>query len=152
MKARHIVALTILLLSCTLICGCSSEIETQAEEDARELKSMMKNPNSFTIHGDITVLEHAYEDGTTTILVAIDHSGENSYGGTTRDTALFSDGKYLGGYDDEIDLNGYSSEEEIDDALSIASAKLSLLTADPDELTSVDGRRVARKVDAEYVD
>lgn len=151
-KTQKIIAAVVAAILIVVIGAITlpSNAEDRAIKDARELKSMMKNPSSLTIHGDIIVLEHTYDDGDTTTIIAIDNSGENSYGGTSRDTSLFENGKYLGDYDDEPDVTGYSSEEAIEDALALSCAKMLLLSADSDEYTFVDGEKVAKKIGAQY--
>lgn len=138
------------VVAAVLVGIAPTQIEQVVRDNAQELRSMMKDPSSFTIYGDIEVIEHQYDDGTSTTLVAIDYSGENSFGGTERDLALFDDGNYLGNYDDDADVSGYSSDAEIDEAMALASAKLTYLLADSDERTTVDGEKIARMISANY--
>ena len=133
-----------------MMLNLSSETEKQAVSDARTMQGMMKNPDSLVIYGDIVVLSHAYEDGSKSVITAIDHSGENSFGGTVRKTALFANGEYVGNYEDKVDVDKYSSKDEIEDAISLASTKLLLASSDSDERTTVDGRRVASKIGAQH--
>jgi|GEM_PF-6848464 len=151
-KTQKIIAAVVAAILIVVIGAITlpTSAEDQAIKDARELKSMMKNPSSFTIHGDIIVLEYTYDTNKTTTITAIDNSAENSYGGTTRDYSFFQDGKYLGEYDDEPHVNRYSSEEEIEDALLLECAKTLIFSDDSGEYTYVDGEKVAKKIGAQY--
>lgn len=121
-----------------VLAGCiESSAENNAKDAAQTLKGMVSDPNSFTIHGDIVVLDHAYEDGSEILVVAIDYSGENDWGRVVYDTAVFADGDYLGSCGDS-------------DSMALASASLLLLTCDSNEYTFVDGEKIARKIGVNY--
>lgn len=72
-----------------------NEYETIAYQDAAQMKSMMKAPDSFKLN-DIYLLKVFKEDPSDEYtLTVIDFSGTNTFGGVTRDTALFKDGEFL---------------------------------------------------------
>lgn len=128
-----------------LLTGCGlDETEKKVEENAHELKLAMDNPDSFTIIGDITVVESTYSNGAPRLISLIEYTFENQYGGTSRANALFSEGAYLGTYLGEP----ASSAAE----LNWATAGYELAAGIRDgSQTYVDGGKIARAIDANHV-
>ena len=99
---KRVITLILSLVLAFLLCGCStmSEEEEYAAQDVKTLVSMMKDPESFKLRGDIVLAQNYILDGTVTF---IDFTANNSYGGAVRSLVFFYNHKYLGHSDDTID-------------------------------------------------
>lgn len=69
--------------------------EKSALRCVEKLKGMMKDPSSFTLTGNIVVIDGEDKHGLTTKYVYIPSSGTNSYGGRVSNTEIFVGGSYL---------------------------------------------------------
>jgi len=96
-KAISLLIGALLLISLTTsLVGCSNEKESRTNDSSttqsmeapsilieaiKDLRSKLKNPNSLQINGAM-----AYYDN---LLIVIDYSAENSFGGATRDKCIY---------------------------------------------------------------
>lgn len=82
-----------------------TDLEKGAVDCISDFKSMLKNTDSLQVH-DIRWLEKENDDGDKFITIYFDSSGQNSFGGNTRNVSrcvVHNDGtvKYTGNSDDE---------------------------------------------------
>lgn len=69
--------------------------EKSALKCVEKLKGMMKDPSSFTLTGNLVVIDGEDKDGKTSKYIYIPSSGTNSYGGRVSNTEIFVRGSYL---------------------------------------------------------
>ncbi len=79
--------------------------EQAALDNCRWIKSVLKNPGSFTLFDDIIVCHSSgdSDDPDTDIFFYIPYGGTNSYGAMLQDIAVFSNDQYMGDVGDEED-------------------------------------------------
>lgn len=138
-----------------VLSGCStglSEYGEVAEGDVRNLTTMMKDPDSFVLHGDVYVRhqEGDSDDYTSGWYSFIDYTGKNSFGGASRGVAIFKDGEYLGDVGDTT-YDSYSTREGARMAVVFhqASAWYSYQGNDDGFSEWVDGSRIASDLGVE---
>ena len=78
-----------------------NDYEKQALENCQALQRALKNPQSFSLCGDIYVDSRQDDDFGFETVYYISYSGTNSYGGVVQQMAVFDGNKYLGDYEDE---------------------------------------------------
>lgn len=98
-----IVAAIIVLILVINFAGSSLNAEEQmAYQNAVELKSMMKDPDSFKLYDEMFLLKHYDDNGDNDYTYTIfKYGGANGYGAITTDEAIFKDGQYIMDYADE---------------------------------------------------
>ena len=69
--------------------------EKSALKCVERLKGMMKDPSSFTLTGNLVVIDGEDGNGKTSKYIYIPSSGTNSYGGRVSNTEIFVGGSYL---------------------------------------------------------
>lgn len=113
-KKWIIIAAVIFAVVIALCLGGSSmsKDEKIAYEAAVELKSMLKDPDSFKLYDEILFLKRNMGDEKpASFYIIMKYGGANSYGATITRQAIFLDGKYLIDYEDElegsVDDDGY---------------------------------------------
>ena len=76
----------------------------QIVECAQKLKSMAKDPESFSVYGECTYA-YSYDDidGYSKEYISIGYRAVNGFGVYLTDTAYFVDGEYVGSYSDYTD-------------------------------------------------
>lgn len=80
--------------------------EQMAYECAKELKEMLKDPDSFQLYDEMYIVEYTSKknaENNQTVLV-FKYGGSNSYGANITDRAIFLDGEYIMDYDEISDL------------------------------------------------
>lgn len=105
---RKLVAILAAILACIIIVGTVIAIaslslnshEEYAYQIVRKYKSMLKDPDSMVLRGDILCVE-GYEGSNYVIFKA---SGNNSYGASVVSMPMYKDGTYLGDYYDKPQL------------------------------------------------
>ena len=81
-----------------------NEDEQLAYQNAVEMKSMMRDPDSFRLYDEMFLLKHFDENGNNDYTYTIfKYGGTNGYGAVTTDEAIFKDGEYVMDYADEPD-------------------------------------------------
>lgn len=104
-----IVGLIINFVSSTL-----SEDEQLAYQNAVEMQSMMRDPDSFKLYDEMFLLRHYDENGENDYTYTIfKYGGANGYGAITTDEAIFKDGEYIMNYADEPDENDSDYLEQL---------------------------------------
>lgn len=113
---------------------------------AKELKTMLKDPDSLMIRGDIITF-HSDEQSTTYIIIP--YSAANSYGGKVSNVAFFSESLgYLGDNDDNIDeMSGKRKEQYVDAKVFYGIGEV---IGNWDNSNTVSGKSVAKAVDCDY--
>lgn len=153
-----------------LLFGIISQTTLSSEEKyvlavAKDYKSMLKDPDSMIIRGDILYIETDDFDR----YVCFTASGNNSYGASVTSMPIYKGYSYLGRYDDKDDDEDLSSE----DRLSLLKARVYVAgwnlmkSADTGREkvdlggatglgaatgTSIDGKKIAKKVKCQYAD
>lgn len=110
--------LLVCFLSLSLACCGNnvtlSEEEQQAYDCAVEMKSMMKNPDSFKLYDSMYMLQIYDKEGELRVTYTVfKYGGTNSYGAVVTDEAVFKDGKYLMDYADEADPKADNYEDQL---------------------------------------
>lgn len=90
--------------------------EQMAYECAKELKEMMKDPDSFQLYDEMYLVEYTSDKGAEynkTVLV-FKYGGSNSYGANITDRAIFMNGEYIMDYDEisDMDESDWNYEEK----------------------------------------
>ena len=81
-----------------------NEDEQLAYQNVVEMKSMMRDPDSFKLYDEMFLLRHYNEAGENDFTYTIfKYGGANGYGAITTDEAIFKDGEYIMDYADEPD-------------------------------------------------
>ncbi len=99
-----------------------NEDEQLAYQNAVEMKSMMRDPDSFKLYDEMFLLRHYDENGENDYTYTIfKYGGANVYGAITTDEAIFKDGEYIMDYADEPDEDDSNYIEQL-----LAKAELGL--------------------------
>lgn len=102
--ATIIIVVIIVGLVTNFIGPILNEDEQLAYQNAVEMKSMMKDPDSFRLYEEMFLLKHFDKNGKNDFTYTIfKYGGANGYGAITTDEAIFKDGKYIMNYADEPD-------------------------------------------------
>ena len=81
-----------------------NEDEQLAYQNAMEMKSMMRDPDSFKLYDEMFLLKHYDDNGEQDYTYTIfKYGGANGYGAITTDEAIFKDGEYIMDYADDPD-------------------------------------------------
>lgn len=109
------------VLIVNLVGSTLNEDEQLAYQNAVEMKSMMRDPDSFKLYDEMFLLKHIDDNGDNDYTYTIfKYGGANGYGAITTDEAIFRDGEYIMDYADEPD-------KEDSDYLEQLSAKMDIL-------------------------
>lgn len=107
---KHVIiaaAIAAIILAIIMIANLSGSFlnqdEQMAYDAAVELKSMLKDPDSFRLYDDEILIIKSYEDdkSISSIYMIMKYGGANSYGGIVSKQAIFCDGEYIMDYEDE---------------------------------------------------
>lgn len=111
----------VVVLIANLVGSTLNEDEQLAYQNAVEMKSMMRDPDSFKLYDEMFLLKHFDENGDNDYTYTIfKYGGANGYGAITTDEAIFKDGEYIMDYADEPD-------EEDSDYLEQLEVQMDLL-------------------------
>lgn len=113
--SKKLIIIIIVVLTCLIfIIGyfslyhLSGHESTYAINNAKELKDMLKSPESLIIYSDVIVVYYRHEDAVDSDGVQyytyIEYGAENSFGGMVRDIAIFEGYTYIGTFDEIEDL------------------------------------------------
>ena len=126
-----------------------NEDEQLAYQNAVEMKSMMRDPDSFKLYDEMFLLKHFDENGENDFTYTIfKYGGANGYGAIITDEAIFKDGEYIMNYADEPDEDDADYTEQL-------LAKIHLigysLTGDNDtwEMVDIDIGKIKDKMGLE---
>lgn len=139
-----IVALTINIIRNNL-----SEDEQLAYQNAVEMKSMMRDPDSFRLYDEMFLLKHHDDDGNVDYIYTIfKYGGANGYGAITTDEAIFKDGEYIMDYADEPDED---DRDYIKQLMTKADLALFMLSGGGDdwEMVDIDIEKIKKKMGLE---
>ncbi len=131
-----LVACVICLLIISFMGSVLNDDEQLAYQNAVEMQSMMKDPDSFRLYDEMFLLKHYNENGENDYTYTIfKYGGANGYGAITTDEAIFKDGKYIMDYADEPDKEDSDYIEQL-----IVKTDISLysLTGDNEKWKMVD--------------
>ena len=137
-----------LLASFLLISGGLSSQEKSVLNDCKNLRSMCKDPSSFTLYGDI----YLYNSENVGNITYIPYGAKNSYGTMLSGLAIFSEGKYIADFDD--DESDFSSQAEYDKFLieyNLPYYWAKNISGNFDNFQVVNGQKIAKKMNAQYL-
>lgn len=136
------VAIAVIILG--VLALTTSPKKSFAIDCATELQSILKDPTSLLIRGDVIVCKNA--DGE--MLAKINYSAANSYGGMNANVAYFSENwGYLGDNDTDVDeMNSFQKDDYIDARLHCGIAE-SIGTS---SANAVSGKSVAKAIGCKY--
>lgn len=137
-------------------CAVTPE-ERYAIEVVKDYRSMLKDPDSMTIRGDITVVHASYDSG------PIDYcyfevSAKNSFGGFASSVPFYEGEKYQMDVSEEIDESEYNLRDEGDldeySLLAVTQFKWAYWQAkgfsERETPVTVDGESVAKALGVSY--
>lgn len=144
-----IIAVIAILVVVLVSNGALDENEKLAYECAVEMKSLLKDPNSFQLYDEMIVLKCFGDDGhLIRTYTVFKYGGTNSYGATVTDRAIFIDGEYVTDFSDKVD-----KDDDIKDSFEKTFAKFGVetgLQADEDddgwERIDIDVSRIKAKM------
>ena len=113
-----------------------NEDEQLAYQNAVEMNSMMKDPDSFKLYDEMFLLKHYDENGENDFTYTIfKYGGANGYGAITTDEAIFKDGEFIMNYADEADEDDANYVDQLFAKVHIAGY---MLTGDDDTMKMID--------------
>lgn len=122
--------------------------EQRAVSAVTELKTMLKDPDSLKIRGDILAF-----DSDSGYCVALMYSATNSYGGTVSNIAYFCELGYLGDEDTDIeDISSFTMRGRLIDARLVWKLFQVNGAGAITDGDLVSGSRIAKKVGCAYSD
>lgn len=129
-------ALLLLVLIINFAGSTLNEHEQLAYQNVLELKSMMRDPDSFKLYDDMFQIEVLAEDGSVEHTYTIfKYGGANGYGAITTGQAIFKDGTYIMDYGDEPDKDDPNYLEQVMTDFEINGYKL---LGDGDSYRTID--------------
>lgn len=134
----------IVVLGVIINCNYLNQYEQLALKDCGRLKSMLRNPASFTLYDDILVYPDHDDYGD---LVYINYGATNGYGTMVQSIAIFKNGTtYVGDYDDTRD--DFSSQREYNQlVLARLPYQLDILfNNDYTKFKRIDSNKIAKKL------
>ena len=137
MIVAAIVAVAIIVgLIINFVGSSLNEDEQLAYQNAVEMKSMMKDPDSFKLYDEMFLLKHFDENGENDFTYTVfKYGGANGYGAITTDEAIFKDGEYIMDYADEPDED---DADYMDQLLVKLHLSAYMLSGDSDTWKMVD--------------
>ena len=156
-KKKKIIILVAVVTALVVIVGAVlnfmksslSEDEQLAYQNAVELKSRMKNPDSFKLYDEMFLLKYHGEDGNVVYTYTIfKYGGANGYGAITTDEAIYKDGKYIMDYADEPDEDDSNYVEQLGVQLDLALLRYNGV-GDTWEKVDIDVEKIKRKMGIE---
>lgn len=151
-KPLIVVAIVAVVATITIVNLVSSNLnkdEQLAYQNAVELKSMMKDPDSFKLYDEMFLLKHFDENGDNDFTYTVfEYGGTNSFGAVTTDEAIFRDGEYIMDYADEPDEEDSNYIDQLLVELHIAEYAL---TGDNDtwQMVEIDVEKIKDKMELE---
>lgn len=126
-----------------------NEDEQLAYQNAVEMRSMMRDPDSFKLYDEMFLLKHRDDEGNVDYIYTIfKYGGANGYGAITTDEAIFKDGEYIMNYADEPDEDDADYMEQL---MAKADLALYMLTGDEEtwEMVDIDIEKIKKKMGLE---
>ncbi len=132
-----IVAVVIIVVLIIRFVGSTlNEDEQLAYQNAVEMQSMMKDPDSFKLYDEMFLLRHYDDNGENDYTYTIfKYGGANGYGAITTDEAIFKDGEYIMDYADEPDED---DSDYLDKLMVKADIALYMLGGDSESWAMID--------------
>lgn len=133
--AAAIVAVILVVVLIANAAGSTlNEHEQLAYQNAMEMKSMMRDPDSFKLYDQMFLIEKVDDEGNVEYTYTIfKYGGANGYGAITTDQAIFRDGEYIMDYADEPDKD----DSDYLDKLKV-KAELAMYSLGSDNFRTVD--------------
>ena len=133
--AAAIAAVILVVVLIANVAGSTlNEYEQLAYQNAMEMKSMMRDPDSFKLYDQMFLIEKVDDDGNVEYTYTIfKYGGANGYGAITTDQAIFRDGEYIMDYADEPD----EDDSDYLDKLKV-KAELAMYSLGGDAFRTVD--------------
>lgn len=126
-----------------------NEDEQLAYQNAVEMKSMMRDPDSFKLYDEMFLLKHRDDEGNVDYIYTIfKYGGANGYGAITTDEAIFKDGEYIMNYADEANEDDANYMQQLE-----AKAHLAMYVIGYDkeawERVDIDIEKIKKKMGLE---
>lgn len=133
--AAAIVAVILVVVLLANVAGSTlNEHEQLAYQNAMEMKSMMRDPDSFKLYDEMFLIEKVDDNGNVEYTYTIfKYGGANGYGAITTDQAIFRDGEYIMDYAEEPD----EDDSDYLDKLKV-KAELAMYSFGSDAFRTVD--------------
>lgn len=126
-----------------------NEDEQLAYQNAVEMRSMMRDPDSFKLYDEMFLLKHRDDEGNVDYVYTIfKYGGANGYGAINTHEAIFKDGEYIMNYEDEPDED---DADYIEQLMVKADLAIYMLTGDEEtwEMVDIDIEKVKKKMGLE---
>lgn len=123
-----------------------SEDEQLAYQNAMDMKSMMKDPDSFKLYDEMFLLKCHDDDGNVSYTYTIfKYGGANGYGAITTDEAIYKDGEFIMNYADEPEEDDSNYMDELGVQLDLALYQMNG-AGDTWEQVDIDIEKVKKKM------
>jgi hypothetical protein len=127
-----------------------NEDEQLAYQNATEMKSMMKDPDSFRLYDEMLLLKCHDDDGNVKYTYTIfKYGGANGFGAITTDEAIFKDGDYIMNYADELDEDDTNYLKKLEVKADLSFYILSGGNSDTWEKVDIDIEKIKNKMGLE---
>ena len=129
-----------------------SQNEKRAVAAAKELQSMLKDPSSMIIRGNILVGEDYVSDVKDGYYVIINYGAANAYGGIVSDRAYFCELGYIGDSDTEVnDITNSTKKDRfmlagVYEIFWDSYGDVSMNNPEEEKVEAVSGKYVAKKI------
>ena len=149
--ATVVIALAVVIgLVVNLVGSTLTEDEQLAYQNAVEMKSMMKDPDSFKLYDEMLLLKHFDDNGENDYTYTIfKYGGANGYGAITTDEAIFKDGEYIMDYADEPDEDDSDYLEQLEVQMDLILWQYSDDEDESWEMVEIDVEKIKNKMGLE---
>lgn len=128
--------------------GRLNEDEKLAYQNAKQMKDMMKDPDSFKLYDEMFLIKRYDDEGNIDYTYTVfKYGGTNGYGALTTDEAIFKDDDFVMNYADEPDEDDSNYGEQL---LVKLDLELFLITSGDDdkwERVDIDIDKIKKKMD-----
>lgn len=107
--------------------------EEIAITNVKDLKSMLKDPDSLKLYEDVLIIWYTDLEGDYNFYTYINYGAKNSYGAMSKSIAMYKGYSYIGDMEDIEDINiediniAETDSEKIDEQLKLLKAKIPYL-------------------------
>lgn len=125
-----------------------NEDEQLAYQNAVEMRSMMRDPDSFKLYDEMFLLKHHDEGVVDYIYTIFEYGGTNGYGAIVTNEAIFKDGEYIMDYADEPDED---DQDYIRQLMVKADLTFFMIADEEDvwEMVDIDIEKIKKKMGLE---
>ncbi len=116
------IAVVVLIVILVVLFAGLSKDERLAYNNVKQMKAMMRDPDSFKLYDEMFLLKCLDDNGKVEYVYTIfEYGGTNAYGAMVKNEAIFKDDEYIMDYGDEISPGeaGYSEKVLADAAIGV---------------------------------